>query len=76
MLKTKAGDIIGTPGPRFLRIGAVIEKTGMNQRPLYDLMAKGLFPKSIPLGPRMRAWLEEEVTAWQEARIAEREAAS
>jgi predicted DNA-binding transcriptional regulator AlpA len=35
-------------------------------------MADGTFPMSIPLGPKIKAWLEEEVEAWQEARMAQR----
>lgn len=74
MIKPKA-DAVGTTGPRFLRIAAVVAKTGMRPSSIYDAMAKGNFPKSVPLGPRIRAWVEEEVSAWQEARIAEREVA-
>jgi Prophage CP4-57 regulatory protein (AlpA) len=37
-------------------------------------MAEGRFPRSIRTGKRSVAWLESEVLAWQQARIAERDA--
>ena len=76
MLKTRAGDIISPSSTRtrhFLRIGKVVELTGLPPSTVYQPMAEGLFPKSIPLGPRIRAWDADEVLAWQDARIAERE---
>lgn len=74
MLKTAAGDIIGTtPTVRFLRIRQVVERTGLPPSTVYALMASGSFPRSIALGPRIRAWLEREVEDWQAARITERD---
>lgn len=32
-------------------------------------MAEGLFPRSVATGPNTRAWVEEEVDAWIQARI-------
>ena len=39
------------------------------------LVAAGNFPRPIPLGPRTKGWLESEIDAWLEARLAEREPA-
>ena len=76
MLKTDADDIVGhtlnTPR-RFLRISRVVELTGLRPSTLYLMMSQGSFPKSIPLGPRIRAWDADEVRAWQEDRLAARE---
>jgi prophage regulatory protein len=70
-------DAVGASAPRatrrFLRITQVTEATGLKPSTLYAMMAAGEFPQSIPLGPRMRAWDESEILAWQDARIAERE---
>ena len=60
---------------RFLRIGEVTRLTGMPPSTVYQKMAEGTFPKNIPLGPRMRAWLEDDLIQWQQARLAERGAA-
>nr|WP_261985351.1 AlpA family phage regulatory protein [Pseudomonas mendocina] len=33
-------------------------------------VAAGTFPKQIPLGPKSVAWIESEIIAWCEERIA------
>jgi prophage regulatory protein len=58
---------------RFMRFGRVQEMVAISRSTLYELMAKGQFPKPVSLGPRNVAWLEDEVTAWQDARIAQRD---
>jgi prophage regulatory protein len=57
---------------RFLRIADVVHATGLPQSTIYEMAAKGTFPKQVRLSPRAVGWLEHEVLAWQEARIAER----
>ncbi len=59
---------------RFLSLKAVLELTSLSRSQTYRLVAEGTFPASVPLGSRV-AWLESEVSAWQDARIAERAAA-
>ena len=76
MLKTRAGEIIGNQPRRFLRIAAVVDKTGLPPSTVYALMADGLFPKSILLSKRCKGWLEDEIESWMNARIAQREAAA
>ena len=39
------------------------------------LVHAGKFPRPIYLGPRMPVWLEDEIDAWIDAKIAEQEAA-
>jgi prophage regulatory protein len=53
-----------------------MDVTGLKPATLYAMMAEGTFPKSIPLGPRIRAWSESEILAWQDGCLAEREAAA
>lgn len=60
---------------RFLRIAAVVNKTGMPPSSVYAKMADGTFPKSISLGPRCKAWLEEEIDQWMDDRVSQRGAA-
>jgi prophage regulatory protein len=57
---------------RILRLPEVRERTGKPTSSIYALVSRGEFPAPIPLGPRAVGWLEEEVSAWVEARIAER----
>jgi prophage regulatory protein len=72
MLKTKAGEIVGT---RFLRINEVVDVTGLPRATIYEMEAKGKFPKQVRLSPRAVGWIESEISEWQKACIAERDAA-
>jgi prophage regulatory protein len=57
-----------------LRRDAVERVTGLPRSTLYELMAKGTFPKPIRIGARSVGWLEDEVSAWVNTRIAQRDA--
>lgn len=58
---------------RLLRLTDVIERTSLKRSTIYDLMEKGLFPRPIKIsGARQNAWLENEIEAYIEARIADR----
>ncbi|WP_219012201.1 helix-turn-helix transcriptional regulator [Shewanella algae] len=57
---------------RLIRIKQVMEQTGLGRSCIYNYMADGRFPKSVKLGPRLVAWVEGEVQAWIEERIAAR----
>jgi prophage regulatory protein len=48
--------------------------TGLKPTALDNLIASGEFPKPIPLsdGGRAVAWLEDDLIAWQDGRIAAR----
>jgi prophage regulatory protein len=56
-----------------LRREDVERATGLPRSTLYDLVAKGRFPRPIRLGARSVGWLESEILAWQQARVAERD---
>jgi len=57
--------------PRFLRLPQVRDITGLSRSSLYETAD---FPKPVKIGPRAVAWIESEVSAWVEQRIAQREA--
>ena len=60
---------------RFLRQEEVTHLTGIPRATLYLLMSKSLFPKQISIGSgHCVAWLESEVLAFMQERIAAREA--
>src|SRR6516164_5031606 len=40
------------PGRTFLRLKAVLAKTGLASSSLYDFIEKGAFPKPVPLSER------------------------
>lgn len=54
---------------RLLRLPAVKDVTGLSRSTIYS---DPKFPRPVKLGPRAIGWLEEEVVAWIEARVAER----
>jgi len=59
------------PSIRFLRKKSVILMTGLSASGIYDLMARGLFPKSIKLpGGKSVAWLQSDVEEWQRQTLA------
>jgi len=58
---------------RILRLPEVEAATGKKRSAIYDGIADGTFPKPVPLGERAVGWIESEILAWQEARIAERD---
>lgn len=59
-----------TNNTRFIRRGEVEKRTGLTTSTLYDMMARSEFPKPIRLGPRIVAWIEDEIQEWMDARIA------
>jgi prophage regulatory protein len=55
---------------QLLRIALVSKQTAMPKSSVYAAIAKGLFTSPIKIGERMSAWLQSEVTAIINARIA------
>lgn len=59
------------PAIRFLRKKPVMLMTGLSASGIYDLMNRGLFPKSIKLpGGKSVAWLLSDIEEWQRQVIA------
>lgn len=50
----------------FIRIKGVVERTGMPESSIYAAMARGEFPRSVPLGLRARAWRSTDIDEWME----------
>src|SRR5262245_47756231 len=57
----------------FLRRPVVEARIGKTRSELHDDIANKKFPAPVNIGPRAVAWVEDEVTEWQKARIAERD---
>lgn len=57
----------------LLRRKQVQERIGLSRSELYRLISLGRFPRSVPLGERVRAWDADEVDAWIQERIAARD---
>ena len=54
---------------RLIKLKEVIEKTSLGRSTIYEFMAKGTFPKQVPLGAKSVAWLESEVDDWIEDKV-------
>lgn len=52
------------PDDRILRIGTVLQKTGLTRSTLYRKIQRGEFPKQIKLSERCAGWRQSSVNAW------------
>ncbi len=59
---------------KLLRMQEVMDRTGCKRSKLYDLVARGEFPKPVKIDSCAH-WPESRVSAWIAQRIAESEAA-
>ena len=59
--------------PRALRLPAVMSLTGLGRATIYRRIRESSFPKPIRLGGNSAGWIEAEVLAWLNSRIAERD---
>ena len=55
---------------RFIKLTAVKALTTLSTSEIYRRIAAGRFPAQIMLGPKSVAWLESEILAWCDERIA------
>ncbi|SEN30411.1 helix-turn-helix transcriptional regulator [Nitrosomonas marina] len=55
---------------KLIRIKDVIAISGLKRSTLYANISKGTFPSQIKLGERCSAWVESEILAVNQARIA------
>ncbi|HBN9741015.1 helix-turn-helix transcriptional regulator [Pseudomonas aeruginosa] len=59
------------PARRFIKRQTVEEITGLSCSEIYRRIATGTFPAQVTLGPKSVVWIEDEIHAWCDARIAE-----
>lgn len=60
-------------GAAILRRRDVEARTGLSRSTLYELVARGEFPRPVRLTARAVGWIELEVSAWVNARVQERD---
>ena len=58
---------------RILRLPQVVDATGETRSTIYKRIAEGEFPKPVKLGAKSVGWVEDEIAAYNEARIAQRD---
>jgi prophage regulatory protein len=61
------------PALRYLRLREVRDRVGIGQSTIYRMMASGAFPRQVKLSERISVWIESEIEAFMNARIAERD---
>ncbi|MGB3318284.1 MAG: AlpA family phage regulatory protein [Sphingopyxis granuli] len=53
------------PVDRFLRLGTVLDRTGLSRATLYRKIAAGTFPPQKKLAERCCGWRESHINIWQ-----------
>lgn len=59
---------------QIIRLHDASKKTGLSRSTIYELIKKGEFPEQVHLGPRVMGFIESEIDAWLEAKMAQRTA--
>jgi len=59
---------------RIVRLAELPAHVGLRRTQIDELIKRGRFPRPVKLSERRKGWLEAELIAWQQARIAERDA--
>ena len=49
---------------RILRLGAVLDRTGLTRSTLYRKIQTGSFPKQVRIATRCTGWRESAVSDW------------
>jgi prophage regulatory protein len=57
---------------RILRLTQVIDMTGLRKTKIYELQAQGRFPLRVQITSHSVGWVEHEVVAWVNGRMADR----
>jgi prophage regulatory protein len=57
----------------MLRLPSVEDRTGLERSAIYRAMDRGDFPRPVRVGLRAVAWLESEVDAWLDRKLAQRQ---
>ena len=55
---------------RILRLGQVLDVTGLGKTKIYELQSEGNFPMRVQITAHSVGWIEEDVQAWLAKRVA------
>jgi prophage regulatory protein len=61
---------------KLLRLEEVLARVPISKSSVLRQVSEGLFPRPVRVGERRVAWVEDELIAWQAARIAARDESS
>lgn len=62
---------INTTPNVLIKLPVVKQRTCLSTSEIYRRLEDGTFPRQIKLGSRAVAWLESDIAAWVDARVAE-----
>ncbi|KAA9019830.1 AlpA family transcriptional regulator [Sphingobium limneticum] len=57
---------------KLLRMPEVLDRAGISRPTLYRMISAGKFPQPVKIGERATGWINREIDAWVEGRIADR----
>ena len=60
-------------GSRILRLREVESRVGISRASIYSGVKAGTFPAQVKISPNAVGWIESEIEAWLQVRIAERD---
>ena len=66
---------LNTTSNTLIKLPEVKRRTTLSTSEIYRRLESGTFPRQIKLGAKAVAWLEHEIDAWIDARVAESEVA-
>ena len=58
---------------KILRMREVESRVGISRSTIYSGVKTGTFPAQVKIRPNAVGWIEEEIDAWLQARIAEQD---
>jgi prophage regulatory protein len=58
---------------KIIRASELPDYCGLRRTQIDTLIERGEFPKPVKLSERRKGWIESELIAWQQSRIAGRE---
>ena len=54
---------------RIQRLPEVLARVGLSRSTVYDMQARGTFPKAIQLGSRAVGWRSTDIDTWLASRV-------
>ena len=51
------------------RLPEVLRQTGLSRSTVYEMIARGEFPRQVQLGRRAVGWIAEDVVPWVHAKV-------
>ena len=58
---------------KLMTIAQVVDATGQGRSTIYEGIKEGTFPRPVKLGAKAVRWVEDEVSQWNDERIAARD---